>query len=125
MLDTYLVPKTTVTAKGDGPAVDISSVQSRVLLLTLAVSATVEQESIDLSIYGGADEQNCKTALASFPQQFYTGEYPLLIDLSGQPEVKLLRAHWETNRWGRGSETPMFEFSLRLREVPPDMLRQR
>ena len=44
MLDTCLVPEnTTVTAKGDGEAIDISTATQRVFLLTLRVSEFVEQ----------------------------------------------------------------------------------
>jgi hypothetical protein len=38
--------------------------------------------------------------------------------------VKFVRAHWEVARWGRGTETPMFEFGLRLKEVPSEILKQ-
>jgi len=38
--------------------------------------------------------------------------------------VQSVRAHWEVNRWGRGSETPMFEVSLQMREVPAEVLRE-
>ena len=40
------------------------------------------------------------------------------------PEVKFVRAHWEVARWGRGTETPMFEFGVTLKEVPPEILRE-
>jgi hypothetical protein len=56
---------------------------------------------------------------------FYRGEYPLLLDLTRQPEVKVLRAHWEVNRWGRGSEAPWFEFSVQATEVSPELMRER
>ena len=127
MLDIYLVPeKTTVTAKGDGPALDIGAAQSRVLLLQLRITGTVEQESLDVSVFGGADENSLgKTPLASFPQAFYRGEHPLLLDLTGLPDIKTLRAHWEVNRWGRGSDVPSFEFSLQATEVAPELLSQR
>lgn len=126
MLDTFLVPeKTQVTAKGDGPAVDISAASSRVLLLTLNISDVVEQESLDVSIHTSADGTAWSAkAVASFPQKFYRGQHPLLLDLTAQPEVKFLRAHWEVNRWGRGSETPMFEFYVTMKEVPPDLLKE-
>lgn len=127
MLDTYLVPeKTAVTAKGDGPSVDISGAANRVFLLQLAVTGVIEQESLDVSMYGGPDEAGIgKAPLASFPQKFYRGEQPLLLDLTANPDVKVLRAHWEVNRWGRGPETPWFEFSLKLTEVSPEILRER
>ena len=47
-----------------------------------------------------------------------------MLDLSAQPDVKFVRAHWEVNRWGRGTETPMFEFGVTMKEVPPEILRE-
>jgi hypothetical protein len=127
MLELYVVPEqTAVTAKGDGPALDIGAAQGRVLLLQLKVTGIVEQESLEVSIYGGRDENGIgKSPLASFPQLFYRGDYPLLLDLTASPELKVLRAHWEVNRWGRGPEAPWFEFSLKATEVPPEVLSQR
>ena len=124
MLDTFLVPEaTTVTAKGEGPAVDIAAAASRILLLQLNITRILEQQALDVSVFGSADGQAWEQkAVAAFPQKFYRGEHPLLLDLRQQPEVRFLRAHWEVNRWGRGPETPMFQFELRVREVPPEML---
>jgi hypothetical protein len=126
MFDTFLVPeKTVVTAKGDGPSVDVSSLQQRTLLLLLTITNVIEQESLDVSVWGSADDKTWSAKpLATYPQKFYRGEHPLLLDLSDQPEIKYLRAHWEVNRWGRGSETPMFEFSLKATEVAPEILRE-
>lgn len=125
-MDTFLVaPKTVVNAKGDGAAVELSSSVHRVFLLNLEITNIVEQESLDLSIYGSADGATwAPLALAIFPQKFYRGTHPLLLDLTAHPEVKFIRAHWEANRWGRGSETPMFEFQVALKEVPPDILEE-
>lgn len=124
MLDTFLVPEaTTVTAKGDSSAVEIAVAATRVFLLQLNITRILEQQALDVSVFGSSDGQNWEPkALAAFPQKFYRGEHPLLLDLRNQPEVRFLRAHWEVNRWGRGPETPMFQFHLRLREVPPEML---
>jgi hypothetical protein len=126
MLDTFLVPeKTVVTAKGDGSAVDISAAANRVFLALLKITSVVEQESLDLSIFGSPDGANWGVKpVASFPQKFYPGEHPLLVDLTGQPEIKFLRAHWEVNRWGRGPETPMFEMQVGFKEVPPEILQE-
>ena len=45
MLDTHLVPEnTTVTAKGDGEALDVSAATTCTFLLTLRISEFVEQE---------------------------------------------------------------------------------
>lgn len=124
MLDVMLVPeKTVVTAKGDGPAVDVSGASSQVFLLTLDITQIIEQESLEISIAGSADGAIWDAKpLATFPQKFYTGQYPLLMDLSGTGNHKLVRVHWEVARWGRGTETPMFEFGVSLKEVPAEIL---
>lgn len=124
MIDQYLVPEgTRVTVKGDGAPVDLLGRTNPVLLLTLDITAIVEQESLDISIYGSTNGETwSEKPLASFPQKFYCGEHPLLLDLTALPDIKMLRAHWEVARWGRGDSTPTFEFSLRVREVPADML---
>ena len=126
MVDTVLVAeKTVVSAKGDGPTVDVSDAASRVFLLTLEITCIVEQESLEISISGSADGAAWGAKpIVSYPQKFYCGESPLLLDLTGHSDVKFVRAHWEVARWGRGSETPMFEFGVRLKEVPADILRE-
>jgi hypothetical protein len=126
MIDAFLVAeKTAITAKGDGPSVDVSGAPNRVFLLTLEITNIIEQESIDVAVHGSADGTTWDAkSLAGFPQKFYRGETPLLLDLAGNPEVKFVRAHWEVARWGRGTETPMFEFGVRMREVSPQILRE-
>ena len=125
-VDTLLVPeKTVVNAKGDGPAVSIGGAASPVFLLTLDITNIIEQEALDVSIYGSADGATWGAkSLTEFPQKFYRGQHPLLLDLTGHGDVKFIRAHWEAKRWGRGTETPMFEFHLAIREVPPDILKE-
>ena len=126
MIDTFLVAeKTVVSAKGDSPAVDVSSATSRVILLTLEITQIVEQESLEVGIYGSADGAVWGAkSIVTFPQKFYRAQTPLLLDLTSHPDVKFVRAHWEVARWGRGTETPMFEFGLRLKEVPAEVLRE-
>ncbi len=126
MIETVLVPaKTAVSAKGDGPVQDVSAATGRAFLLTLDVTRIIEQESIDVSISGSADGTNWDPKpVAAFPQKFYSGQYPLLLDLSERRDVKFVRAHWEVARWGRGTETPMFEFGLALKEVPANILQE-
>lgn len=120
-----LVPASTrVTAKGDGAAVDVSAASNRVFLVTLSITKIIEQESLDVAIYGSADGATwTPKSIAAFPQKFYTEETPLLLDLTAQPDVRFVRAHWEVARWGRGTETPMFEFGVTMKEVPPDLLK--
>jgi len=125
MTDTSLVTAQTVSAKGDGPAVNVSGAASRVFLVTLAITKIIEQESLDLSIFGSADGSTWGAkSITAFPQKFYCGENPLLLDLTAHADVKFVRAHWEVARWGRGTETPMFEFSVALKEVPANILKE-
>jgi hypothetical protein len=126
MIDTFLVPeKTVVNAKGDGPVVDVSNASNRVFLLSLNITGIVEQESLDVSIQGSVDGTAWGSKpVTNFPQKFYQAQHPLLLDLTGHAEVKFLRAHWEASRWGRGSETPMFEFNVSIKEVPSDILKE-
>jgi hypothetical protein len=125
MNELYLIPPgTVITAKGDGPAVALAS-PGKVFLLTLTITRIVEQEALDLSVWASVDGSTFEAKpLAVFPQKFYAGQHPLLLDLSQRTDVKALRAHWDVNRWGRGSETPMFELTLALREVPPEILKE-
>ncbi|MGA8153206.1 MAG: hypothetical protein WB952_19800 [Terriglobales bacterium] len=126
MIDTFLVPeKTTVSAKGDGSPVAVGGAGNQVFLLTLDITDIIEQESLDVSIYGSTDGTTWGAKpLTNFPQKFYRGQHPLLLDLSQHKDVKLVRAHWEVSRWGRGSETPRFEFNIRIKEVPADILQE-
>jgi len=124
--ESILVPAgTVVTAKGDGPAVEVSGTTSRVFLATLSITRIIEQESLDVSIYGSPDGATWEAkSIAAFRQEFYTGETPVLLDLTAHPSVKFVRAHWEMARWGRGTETPMFEFGVTLKPIPADVLRE-
>jgi hypothetical protein len=126
MIDVSLVhEKVVATCKGDGPAVDVASAANRVFLVTLAITKIIEQESLDVSIFGSADGTTWEPkSLAAFPQKFYCGESPLLLDLTAHPNAKFVRLHWEVARWGRGTETPMFEFDVKLKEVPPNILKE-
>jgi hypothetical protein len=124
MIEAFLVPENTVvTAKGDGPVVNLSAATTRVFLLNLAITNIIEQEALDVAIQTSSDGTTFDPKpAAAFPQKFYCGETPLLVDLSSKPEVKAIRAHWEVVRWGRGSEAPMFEFCVTLREVPQEIV---
>jgi hypothetical protein len=121
-----LVPAgTVVSVKGDGATVDVGAASNRVFLVTLSITKIIEQESLDVSIFGSADGAAWEPkSIAAFPQKFYTEESPLLLDLTANPNVKFVRAHWEVARWGRGTETPMFEFGVTMKEVPAQILQE-
>ena len=119
MLDSFLVPDATVvTAKGDSEPLEISTAASCTFLLTLTIREVVEQESIEVTLATSADGTNWDPKpVAVYPQKFYPGQYPLLVDLSSAADAKFVRAHWEVSRWGRGATTPRFVLGLRIREV--------
>ena len=121
-----LVPAGSVaTAKGDGQSIDVSNASNRVFLVTLSITKIIEQESLDVAIFGSADGATWEPkSITAFPQKFYTEESPLLLDLTTHPNVKFVRAHWEVARWGRGTETPMFEFGVTMKEVPAQILQE-
>jgi hypothetical protein len=116
-----LIPANTrLQATGDGASFDISGVASRTFLCRLTVTEQIEQESLDVSIWGSADgEAWPKKPLLKLPQQFYRGTTKMVLDLSLRPEVKFIRARWELNRWGRVAPTAMFVAGMDLVEVPP------
>jgi hypothetical protein len=117
--------KTVVTAKGDGAVIDVSAATSRIFLLALDITNIIEQESLDVSIYGSGDGAAWSPkAMVAFPQKFYREQSVLLLDLTAHPDVKFVRAHWDVARWGRGTEAVMFEFGVTLREVPANILQE-
>jgi len=124
MFTGYLIPANSVVRdKGDGAAVDVSVVAGKVLLLTLHITDVIEQQSLDVSVWGSRDGAAWgEKPLLAFPQKFYRGQHPLLLDLSKHPDIKLVRAHWEVGRWGHHPEKPRFELQMSVQEVPQDVL---
>lgn len=119
-MDLHLVPADTrVTANGEGAPVDVSASTTRTFLCVLRIAESIEQESLDVSIYGSADGQNWQAKpILKLPQRFYGGVTRMVLDLTPRPEVNFIRARWELNRWGRVAPLPMFVFGLHLSEVP-------
>jgi hypothetical protein len=109
----FLLPETTVREAGTGPVLEISEFQGGVLLLTLGITRIIEQESLDVAIYGSSDgaEWGAKP-LITFPQKFYCGTYQILLNLKDHPEIQYVRAQWQVRRWGRGEPKPLFSIYL-------------
>ena len=111
MLPAFIIPEQTVDAGGTGEAAELGDAAGQMLLLTLGITDIVEQESLDISVFGSTDgEEWGETKPRAFPQKFYRGTSSILLDLSQQADVKFLRVDWAVHRWGVGSKTPMFKF---------------
>ena len=113
MLPEFLVAETTVREAGTGSAMDLGEQLGSTFVLTLGITRIIEQESIDLSIWGSADGTDWGAKpISTFPQKFYCGTYQIILDLSDRPDVKFLRAKWAVNRWGKGDSKPLFSIYL-------------
>jgi len=118
MPPSFLMPEAVVREDGECPEVSLGSPRPEWLLLTLGITRIIEQESLDISIWGSPDNANWGAKpLASFPQKFYCGTYQLLLDLTDHPEVQYLRARYKVNRWGHASSKPLFGLYLFAQET--------
>jgi hypothetical protein len=115
-----LIPTgTRATENGGGESHDISGSQTRTFLCSMVITEQIEQESVDISVWGSLDGQNWGThPLLKMPQRFYRGETRQILDLTLRPEIRFVRAKWELARWGRVAPHPMFVLGFRLTEVP-------
>ena len=86
MLPRFLLPETTVREAGAGPDIELGEHHGDDLVLTFGITRIIEQESIDLSIWGSTDgiDWGAKP-IATFPQKFYCGTYQIILDLTGRP----------------------------------------
>lgn len=114
-----LVPADTVVeANGEGEVFEVPPGGARVFVVQMDIAETVEQESLDLSIWGSGDGTAWGTMpLVKFPQRFYRGSTRMALDLTHRPEVRFIRARWEVNRWGRGQPLSRFRFGATARPV--------
>ncbi len=114
-----LVPAgTVVEANGEGEAFELPADGPRVFVAQMDIDETVEQESMDLAIWGSADGTSWGAMpLVKFPQRFYPGSTRMALELTHRPEVRFIRARWEVNRWGRGRPVPRFRFQVTARST--------
>jgi hypothetical protein len=110
----FLLPESVARQDGSGAEIALDHYCGKPLLLTLGIDLTVEQESLEISVWGSPDMRAWKL-LQAFPQKFYCGTYSMPLDLTLHPEVRFLRAHWRMSRWGGRETTPMFGFYLAAR----------
>lgn len=109
MLPGFILPETTIREAGTSPALDLGDARGGVVLVTLGITRIIEQESLDVAIWGSPDnvEWGAKPIVA-FPQKFYCGTYQILLDLRTHTDVQFVRAKYEAQRWGKGDPKPLF-----------------
>lgn len=113
----FLIPESVIRESGSGVIFDLGE-NPPALLLTLGITEVVEQESLEIRIFGSPDGTEWPASpIGAFPQKFYEGISALVIDPAQHIGFRYIRAQWKTNRWGRGSKTPMFRIYLFLQPV--------
>jgi hypothetical protein len=115
----YLVPPATmIDTTGTSDPVDLGPLAEKQLLIILRITAIIEQEALDVAVWGSPDGKEWGTQpLFAYPQKFYRGVTPAALDLRKKPEIKFLQARWDTNRWGRGYPRPYFQFELEIQSL--------
>ena len=107
----FLLPESIVRENGTGPGMGLGASQGTLIEVTLGITRIIEQESLDVAVWGSTDGIDWGSKpLAQFPQKFYCATYSLRIDLSGHPDIELMQVRWKVNRWGRGDARPLFGF---------------
>jgi hypothetical protein len=112
-------PGTQLTANGEGQPSDITGSETRTFLCIMEITDQMEQESVDISVWGSADGTDFgKMPLLKMPQRFYRGETRQVLDLTLKPEIRFIRAKHDLTRWGRVAPHPMFVLGFRAIEIP-------
>ncbi len=112
-----LVPETIAQADGAGPVVELPPNGNRLFVFTLEINRAVEQESLEVEIWGSEDQQDWgDRPVMTLPRKFYCGVYSALVNLSSRPEVRFLRVKWRVQRWARGRTEPLFGFTSFMEE---------
>jgi hypothetical protein len=107
----FLVAEQTVSANGEGAALELQPNGSGVLELTLGILEVIEQESLDVNIHGSTDGTAwTPKPIAAFPQKFYKGVSKILLDPGKHGSPRFIRAQWKVNRWGYHATGPLFRF---------------
>jgi len=117
MLPTLLLPESIARADGTGPEFDLGSKRGKLLVLTLGITRIIEQESLEVSIWGSADGERWGVRpIATYPPKFYCGIYSILLNLAPCPDVRYVRVTWKMSRWSRADAMPMFGFYVYAEE---------
>jgi hypothetical protein len=117
MLPNFLLPESIARSDGKGPEIDLGPKRGKLLVLTLGITRILEQESLEVSVWGSADGENWgPRPLSTYPPKFYCGIYSILLNLVSRPDVRFLRVQWKMSTWSRQDMSPMFGFYLYAEE---------
>lgn len=117
MLRNVLLPESIARADGNGPEIDLGSKRGKLLVLTLGITRILEQESLEIVVYGSPDgEQWDARPLGKFPPKYYCGLYSTLLNLGSRPDIRFLRVQWKMSRWSKRETMPMFGFYVYAEE---------
>ena len=121
----FVPPGTRLTADGESSPHDLAQSATRTFICTLEITAQIEQESVELTLWGSVNGEVWEEKpLLIFPQRFYKGQTKQILDLSQRPQLRFIRARWHLHRWGRGAPQPSFSLGFTAREIPAFETRQ-
>ena len=114
----YLVSQRVEKNDGVGPVFELGTLGGKLLVVTLGINDVVEQEDLDISIWGSSSGTDWGSKpLLTFPQKSYCGAYATILNLAKKPAVRFLRVQWTMSRWSQRKSDLMFGFSVALDEV--------
>lgn len=117
MLREFLLPESIARADGIGPEINLGSKRGKLLVLTLGITRILEQQSLEVSVWGSPDGERWGVRpLAKFPPKFYCGLYSILLNLGSQDDVRFIRVQWKMSRWNKREHMPMFGFYVYAEE---------
>ena len=111
------VPEIIAREDGASDEIALGNASGRPLLLTLGITRILEQESLEITVFGSSDGERWEIKpLAKFPPKFYCGLYSILLNLGSRADVRFLRVHWKMSRWSKRESMPMFGFYVYAEE---------
>ncbi len=111
MLPHFLLPDSIYRTDGQGPEIDLGSKRGKLLVLTLAITTVLEQERLEISVWGSPDGEIWDPKpLVTYTPKFYCGIYSILLNLVSRPEIQFVRVRWKMTRWNKRDVMPLFGF---------------
>jgi hypothetical protein len=114
----YLVPQSVKKSDGVGAAIELDTLRGKLLVVTLGINRVVEQEGLEVSVWGSASGTDWgQRPLAAFPQKSYCGVYATILNLTRNPAVRFLRVKWTISPRSQRTSDLMFGFHVSLEEI--------